>query len=79
MPTMTAAFGKNLLEVRHHLSPDRALDISVGLIMAFIASLLVVQPFLAFVRRAGFGPFAWYRIVLGAAILATIAGGWMQP
>jgi len=79
MPTMTAAFGKNLLEVRHHLSPDRALDIGVGLVMAFIASLLVVQPFLAFVRRAGFGPFAWYRIVLGAAILAAIAGGWMQP
>jgi undecaprenyl-diphosphatase len=77
MPTMTAAFGHDLLEVRHHLSPDRALDIGVGLVMAFIASLLVVRPFLAFVRRAGFAPFAWYRIVLGVAIFAAIAAGWM--
>ena len=77
MPTMTAAFGHDLLEVRHHLSPDRALDIGVGLVMAFIASLLVVRPFLAFVRRAGFAPFAWYRIVLGVAIFAAIAAEWM--
>ena len=77
MPTMTAAFGHDLLEVRHHLSPDRAVDIGVGLVMAFIASLLVVRPFLAFVRRAGFAPFAWYRIVLGVAIFAAIAAEWM--
>ena len=79
MPTMVAAFGKQWLDVRHSLSSDRALEIGIGLVMAFVASLLVVRPFLAFVRRAGFGPFAWYRIVLGAAILAAIAGGWMQP
>ena len=79
MPTMTAAFGKQLLDVRHSLSSGRALDIGIGLVMAFIASLVVVRPFLAFVRRAGFGPFAWYRIVLGIAVLAAIAGGWMQP
>jgi undecaprenyl-diphosphatase len=79
MPTMTAAFGKQLLDVRHHLSTDRALEIGIGLVMAFIASLLVVRPFLAFVRRAGFAPFAWYRIVLGAAIFAAIAAGSMQP
>jgi undecaprenyl-diphosphatase len=77
IPTMTAAFAHDLLEARHHLSPDRALDIGVGLVMAFIASLLVVRPFLAFVRRAGFAPFAWYRIVLGVAIFAAIAAGWM--
>jgi undecaprenyl-diphosphatase len=78
MPTMTAAFAKNLLEVRHHLSPDRALEIGVGLAMAFVSSLLVIRPFLSFIRRAGFAPFAWYRIVLGIAIFAAIAAGWLQ-
>jgi undecaprenyl-diphosphatase len=79
MPTMMAAFGKQILDVRHQLSSDRALEIGIGLVMAFIASLLVVRPFLAFVRRAGFAPFAWYRIVLGVAVLAAMAAGFMQP
>ena len=78
MPTMTAAFAKQVLDVRHSLSADRALDIGVGLVTAFIASLLIVRPFLAFVRRAGFDQFAWYRILLGVAIVAAIVAGWMQ-
>ena len=51
---------------RHHLAPERALEIAVGFVMAFIASLLVVKPFLNIVRRSGFAPFAWYRIVARA-------------
>jgi undecaprenyl pyrophosphate phosphatase UppP len=35
----------------------------------------VVKPFLAYVRRAGFAPFAWYRIVTGAALLAATTAG----
>jgi undecaprenyl-diphosphatase len=45
--------------------------------MAFVASLVVVRPFLAFVRRAGFAPFAWYRILAGVVLLAAIAAGWV--
>jgi undecaprenyl-diphosphatase len=77
MPTMAAAFGHEFLDARHHLGRDRALEIAVGFVMAFVASALVVKPFLNYVRRAGFAPFAWYRIVFGAAILAALAGGWM--
>jgi undecaprenyl-diphosphatase len=77
MPTMAAAFAKNLLEVRHHLAPERALEISVGFVMAFVSSLLVVKPFLNIVRRSGFAPFAWYRIGLGVIMLAAISSGWL--
>jgi undecaprenyl-diphosphatase len=45
--------------------------------MAFVASVLVVRPFLGVVRRAGFAPFAWYRIVLGLALFAAIAARWL--
>ena len=62
--------------MRHSLAPQRAVEIGIGFVMAFIASLLVVRPFLAFIRRAGFAPFAWYRIVLGLAIVAALAAGW---
>src|SRR3954452_24426747 len=77
MPTMMAAFAHSLLKVRHQLAADRAAEIAVGFVMAFVASLLVVRPFLAFVRRRGFAPFAWYRILLGLAIFAAIAARWL--
>ena len=76
IPTMAAAFGHDLLEVRHDLTSARGAEIAIGFVMAFLASLLVVRPFLAFVRRSGFGPFAWYRIALGIIILVALAGGW---
>jgi len=76
MPTMAAAFAKSLLDVRHDLGSARASEIAVGFVMAFIASAAVVKPFLNYVKRHGFGPFAWYRIVLGAVLLAAVAAGW---
>jgi undecaprenyl-diphosphatase len=53
------------------------LEIGVGLTFAFISSLLIIKPFLGFVRRAGFAPFAWYRIALGIVLFAAMAAGWM--
>jgi undecaprenyl-diphosphatase len=75
MPTMGAAFAKDLWEVRHQLTSDRGAEIAVGFAMAFLASWLVVKPFLRFVGRSGFAPFAWYRIVAGLALLVLLALG----
>jgi undecaprenyl-diphosphatase len=77
MPTMAAAFGHDLLEVRHSLGATQATEIVVGFVMAFVASVLVVRPFLAFVGRHGFVPFAWYRIVAGVILFAAVAFGWV--
>ena len=76
MPTMTAAFAHDFLELRQQFTSERVLEIAVGFVMAFLASLVVVRPFLAIVRRSGFGPFAWYRIVAGVVVLAAMAAGW---
>jgi undecaprenyl-diphosphatase len=77
MPTMVAAFVHDLIEVRHDLTMERAGEIGVGFVMAFIAALLVVKPFLRFVGRAGFAPFAWYRISAGAVMVLAMAAGWL--
>jgi undecaprenyl-diphosphatase len=77
IPTMTAAFAHDLFDVRHQLSGDRALEIGIGLVAAFVASLAVIKPFLLFVRRSGFAPFAWYRIGIGALLFGAIAAGWL--
>lgn len=77
MPTMAAAFVHDLWEVKDHLAPERAAEIAIGFVMAFLAALVVVKPFLRFVTRSGFAPFAWYRIAMGAGIFAAIGAGWL--
>ena len=52
-------------------------EIAIGFVMAFLAALLVVRPFLRYVARSGFSPFAWYRIAIGLAILAALGAGWL--
>src|SRR5215203_2665525 len=65
IPTLGAAFAHDLLDARHNLSAARAEEIAIGFVAAFIASALVITPFLSIVRRVGFVPFAWYRIAAG--------------
>jgi undecaprenyl-diphosphatase len=77
MPALAGAFVHDLWEVRNHLEAARALEIAIGFMMAFVAALVVVKPFLRFVARSGFAPFAWYRIVAGLAILGAVAAGWL--
>ena len=78
MPTMIAAFTHELFEVRSQLSMERGAEIAIGLLMAFISSLLIIKPFLGFVARSGFAPFAWYRIAIGLLLIAAVAEGWIR-
>mgnify|MGYP003575788855 FL=1 len=75
MPTMVAAFVYELVGVRQSLAPDRVVEIAIGFVAAFVAAALVVRPFLSFVRRSGFAPFAWYRIACGIALLVAFPAG----
>jgi undecaprenyl-diphosphatase len=77
MPTMLGAFVHDLWEVRADLAPERALEIAIGFVTAFLAALLVVKPFLRYVARSGFAPFAWYRIAAGVLILAAVWTQWL--
>jgi undecaprenyl-diphosphatase len=77
MPTMGAAFVYELLKLRGHLVPGQGTEIVVGFVFAFLSALVVVKPFLRFVARTGFAPFAWYRIAAGLLILAASAAGWL--
>jgi undecaprenyl-diphosphatase len=78
IPTM---LGASVLELAKHRPPAGAhgaheigmLGIAIGFVVAFLVALLVVRWFVGIVGRRGFGPFAWYRIVVGAAALAWLA------
>ena len=77
MPTLAATFAHSLLELRHQITADRTGELVIGFVMAFVASAVVVKPFLGVVRRHGVAPFAWYRILSGVALLIAVFAGWM--
>jgi undecaprenyl-diphosphatase len=72
MPTMAGAFTYDLLKNYKFLSANDAAIIGAGFISAFIAALLVVRLLLDYVSRHGFTPFAYWRILVGAAGLAGL-------
>ena len=46
--------------------------VAVGFIVSFVVAIVVVRAFVHYISRHGFAPFAWYRIVVGAATLAWL-------
>jgi undecaprenyl-diphosphatase len=72
IPTMFAATLYELFKSRHDLTSDGLVVIAVGFVTAFISALLVVKWFVGFISRHGFAVFAWYRIVIGSVLLASI-------
>lgn len=72
IPTMVAAFGHEALSHADTMNFDQIGLIAVGFVTSFIAALLIVKPFLEFVSRVGFGPFAYYRIALGTLVLTVM-------
>jgi undecaprenyl-diphosphatase len=73
IPTMLGATVYDLYKNRAIITFDGALLIVIGFVVAFIAALVVVRRLIDFVGRHGFGPFAWYRIILGTVALVLLA------
>ena len=75
IPTMGAAFVYQLVGSWQFLTAERTAEIGIGFVTAFLSAAVVLRPFLTFVRRAGFAPFAWYRVAFGAVLLALHPAG----
>ena len=50
------------------------LVLAIGFVVSFIVAYGSVAWFLAWVRKHGFAPFAVYRIIVGAVVLAWAMG-----
>jgi undecaprenyl-diphosphatase len=72
IPTMLGATVYDLWKSRHDLTTDGLGVIAIGFVVAFIAALPVVRAFVGFVSRHGFAPFAWYRIIVGLAMIGLL-------
>ena len=73
-----AMIGASMLELidnREQLAVVGAVgwdEIAIGFVVSFVVALVVIRGFVAYVSRHGFAPFAWYRIVAGAAAVAWL-------
>lgn len=72
IPTMAGATALDLWKARDDVANGEWGLIAIGFSVAFVSALFVVRGLVGFISRHGFSPFAWYRIVAGAAILALI-------
>ncbi|MBV8168679.1 MAG: undecaprenyl-diphosphate phosphatase [Alphaproteobacteria bacterium] len=72
IPTMVAATAYDVYKNRAALTLDDAQVIAIGFVVAFVSALIVVRWLIGFISRHGFGPFAWYRIMVGALMLGIL-------
>ena len=75
LPILYGASLYKLIQVRETLTGPMLVPLLIGTAVSFVAALAVVGPFLRFVRAHDFRPFAWYRIVVGALLLALSVTG----
>lgn len=86
MPTMAAATLYELYKTLHAHAGETALGrmpvnshewttLIIGFVISFFVAWVVVAWFMNWVRQRGFMPFAIYRIVLGATVLAWVFKG----
>jgi len=73
VPTLSGATALQLYKHGHAMEPGMISWILLGSLVSFIVAVVVVKAFVAIIQRYGFAPFAWYRILAGAAALAWIA------
>ena len=73
IPTMLAATAFSLFKARHDITSEAFDLIAVGFLTAFVVALVTVRAVLAVISRTGFAPFGWYRIALGALMLAVLS------
>lgn len=83
VPTMAAATGYKLLKAYKDtpdllFNQDNLIALAVGNIVAFVVALLAIKFFIGFLQKHGFKLFGWYRVIVGAVLLALVLTGYLK-
>jgi undecaprenyl-diphosphatase len=73
VPTLSGATVYQLFKHWEEIPVGQFTWIGIGSLVSFVVAVVVVKAFVAVVTRYGFAPFAWYRIVAGAAALVWLS------
>ncbi len=75
VPTMLAASGYKLTKNYESINSENIDILIVGNIVAFIVALIAIKTFINYLAKHGFKVFGYYRIIVGLAILISMAFG----
>lgn len=70
IPVMFGASLLKLVKFGLEFTPVEAGVLLVGMLVAFLVSLFVIQFLMGYIKKHDFKVFGWYRIVLGVLVLA---------
>ncbi len=70
VPVMAGASLLKLVKYGLDFSAPELMVLLVGMVVAFVVSILVIKFLLSYIRKHDFKVFGWYRIVLGIVVLA---------
>lgn len=80
VPTMLAASGYKLLKNHEMLfsHSENIKTLVIGNIAAFLVALIAIKFFISFLQKHGFKVFGYYRILVGAVLLAMYFAGYQM-
>lgn len=73
VPVMFGASALKLVKFGFDFSSIELAILAVGLISAFVVSILAIKFLMSYIKKHDFTVFGWYRIVLGAAVILYFA------
>ena len=69
IPVMLGASLLKLVKFGFAFSGNEVMILAVGMITAFLVSVIVIRFLMGYIKKHDFKVFGWYRIVLGAVVL----------
>ena len=75
VPTMFAASMKktyDVVKVDYHIITDHIWVMLVGCIVSAVVAWVAIKTLMTVLQNKGFAPFGWYRVIVGATILALL-------
>ncbi len=76
IPAMVGGSGIKLLKYfadGNSISAEEGMILLVGMVVAFVVSMLCINFLMSYIKKHDFKLFGWYRIALGAVLLLLIA------
>lgn len=73
VPVMFGASALKLVKFGFDFTSQELIILFVGLVSAFVISILAIKFLMSYIKKHDFTVFGWYRIILGAAVILYFA------
>lgn len=70
IPVMFGASALKLLKFGFSFTPQEFIALVVGMVVAFVVSIIAIRFLLNYIKKNDFKAFGWYRIILGLIVIS---------